>query len=354
MKKQLLTLITLLNLSASGAINATSTDLLIGGTEQPSSVFVNNRILAQVNGKAVSVMDIMKKMDMLFYKQYPQYITSAPARFQFYQVHWKQVLKDIIDKEIILADAEENKLPLSQADVRQEMETLFGPNIILNLDKIGLTFEEALKMVQDELTIQRMMHIRAISKAMKRVTPQVVKSSYEQFAAANVRPEQWIYTVVSIRNPDPAVGIEAANFAHQFLLENGTLTELPEIIKNSTAFGKSTKVTVSETLKHETKDLNEDYRKALSNLSNKTYSQPIAQKSRTAKEKVFRIFYLQEHTAEGQIPFQDLAKKIKDELLNIAITEEISAYLERLRNHYHVESCTIDLASDEFAPFVLK
>ena len=58
-------------------------DSLLLGAEQPAHVIVHNRILAKVNGKAISVVDIMKKMDILFYREYPQYTSSSQARFQF-------------------------------------------------------------------------------------------------------------------------------------------------------------------------------------------------------------------------------------------------------------------------------
>src|ERR1700730_13068687 len=82
-------------------------DGILYGPEDNARIVVNNRILAKVNGKEISVFDVMKKMDMLFYRQFPEYTSSMQARFQFYQVSWKRVLQDLIDKELIMADAEE-------------------------------------------------------------------------------------------------------------------------------------------------------------------------------------------------------------------------------------------------------
>ena len=63
-------------------------------------------------------------------------------------MNWKYVLQELIDKELILGDAEEKKVAITAGDVRQEMENMFGPNIIANLDKIGLSMDEALKIVR--------------------------------------------------------------------------------------------------------------------------------------------------------------------------------------------------------------
>ncbi len=84
--------------------------------EAPQKIAVNNKILAKVNGKVISTVDIMKKMDMQFYKRFPQYVTSVEARYQFYLANWGHVLQEFIDKELILADAAESKIEVSSGD----------------------------------------------------------------------------------------------------------------------------------------------------------------------------------------------------------------------------------------------
>src|SRR5262245_8170025 len=119
-----LTVLTLINMPLFAV-----SDALRLGPHENIQIIINNRILAKVNGKAISAFDVMKKMDMLFYRQYPEYTAIPQARLQFYQVSWKRVLQELIDKELILADAEESKLQVSAGDIRQEMELLLGPNI---------------------------------------------------------------------------------------------------------------------------------------------------------------------------------------------------------------------------------
>ena len=38
---------------------------------QEPKLQINNRILANVNGKPISVIDAMKKMDVIFFRQFP-------------------------------------------------------------------------------------------------------------------------------------------------------------------------------------------------------------------------------------------------------------------------------------------
>ncbi len=353
--KKIISIFCLLLGALSAPLAAVPGDSLAMGASGPTRIFVNNRILIQVNGKAISVLDIMKKMDLLFYKQYPEYTSSVPARFQFYEMHWKRVLQDFINKELILADAEENKLPVSQGDIRQEMETLFGPNIILSLDKIGLTYDEAEKMVQEDFIIQRMLYARANSKAFKRVTPQVVKTVYEEYAKTHIRPEQWVYSVITIRNAKENLGAQAADAAYQFLVDGGTFEEVPAMIQKNDSFGKTTKVSTSETFTHDVKQINADHKKVVDALQPDSFSPPIAHKSRSDRSKVFRIFYLKEHQLEGPVPFQEVAAEIRGELLNTALGEETGIYMQRLYKHYHIDPNAFSEDSHEdFVPFLMK
>lgn len=320
-----------------------------------AKIIVNNRILARINEKAISVVDLMKKLDVLFYREFPQYTSSTVARYQFYQANWKSVLQELIDKELILADAEENKLPVSSGDIRQEMEQLFGPNIISNLDKIGLSFDDAWKIVQGDIIIRRMMYLRVNAKAVRQVTPQDVRTAYDEHVKTIIRPDEWTYRVISIRSKDQEEGAVAANIVHTLLTENGTqLNDLIDVLKK-TPHADKTQVSVSEEFHHADKEVSESYKASLSQLQDGAYSQPIAQKSRTDKSTVFRIFYLKEHVIGGPVPFKEAEPRVKDKLIEIAMGKESEAYLNKLRKHFDVHEDDVkQLTAGDFQPFLLK
>lgn len=336
------------------AITAETT--LLGGSKDPQ-IIVNNRILAKANGKAISVIDLMKKMDMLFYRQFPQYTSSVAARHQFYLANWKFILTELIDKELIMADAAESKLVVSAGDVRQEMETLFGPNIIENLDKVGLTFDEAYQMVLADITIRRMMYFRVQSKAMTQATPQKIREYYDQVAKNTIRDNEWIYRVITVRHKDPAKAAETANTVKTLLdVDKIAFVDLPAKLKEQVPESpRQPTVTVSEEFHTNEKELSDSYKKTLEILKPDSYSLPLSQKSRSDNSTVVRIFYLKEMTPGGAIPFKELEAKIKGILVEEAMEKESTVYLTKLRQHFDTQEGQIqELINSDYQPFVLK
>ncbi|MBA3237897.1 MAG: peptidyl-prolyl cis-trans isomerase [Parachlamydiaceae bacterium] len=310
---------------------------------------VNNRVLAKVNGKAISVVDLMKKMDILFYREFPQYTSIPEARFQFYEANWKHLLQELVDKELILADAEENKLPVTSGDVRQEMERLFGPNIIGNLDKIGMTYDEAWKIIQGDILLHRMLYVRVNAKAMRQVTPSDVRTFYEGYAKENMIPDRWSYQVISIRDKDSSSAATSANIAYQHLKEDKLpINEVIEKIK-LLPLAKASQMSVSELYSHTDKELSPVYKEILQKMESGDYSKPVIQKSKD-KSLVFRIFYLQKMTPGGPPLFKDVENKIKDKLIENEISEKSQVYLKKLRQHFDIQ----EMIPEDFQPFELK
>lgn len=353
MKKNifLLAFLTILQFEAIAAIPRQTDPLL----SDDNPVIINNRVLALVNGKAISVMDVMKKMDMIFLKQFPEYAASPQARFQYYQINWRHVLQELIDKELILADAIENKVPLSAGDVRQEMESLFGPNIIANLDKIGLSFDEAFKIVQGDLMLRRMMVIRVNSKVMRNITPQVIREAYEDFARKNPRKETWNYQVVTVRGKDPSMNAEAVQIIYKMLLEEHVpIGQLKEKFKEMSGYDKVT-LSITDPQFHTESDVTDLIKTHLQDLEPKSFSKPFAQVSRSDKTTIFRIIYLKEKVPAGQIPYGEIESQIKDSLFEKAMSSESEAYLKKLRKHYAIHETYIDdTVPPDFQPFTLK
>lgn len=326
------------------------------GQQEQRHIFVNNRILAKVNGEPISVIDVMKRMDMVFYRQFPQYASSTEARYQFYSINWKAILSELIEKELILSDAKENKVEISQGDLRQEIEKLFGPNIIATLDKAGLTYEEANEMIKEDLIIRRMMFIRVNSKAIRSVTPQKIRQAYVEYAKDNEKPETHCYQVISIRGEDNTNCAEVANHAYELLTKEGIgLEQLTDTLGEHPLLGKTTKVNISEEFQHEANAISEGYKEILLSMTPNTYTSPVAQQSRSNHSMVYRIFYLRETIPGGVIPFHEVEAKLKDSLIDNAVDEETKAYMKKIRKHFDVQdNTTAARTPEDYQPFTIR
>jgi hypothetical protein len=325
--------------------------------EEEPRIFVNNRILAKINGKPISTIDVMKKMDVTFYRQYPQYASSTAARFQYYEMAWTHILEELIDKELILADAQESKIEVTSGDVRQEMESSFGPAIIANLDKVGLSFEEAAKIIQEEIIMRRMISGRVHAKALRQVTPLKVRQAYEAFIQdpANARSTQWKYRIVTVKERNLQKTEETAKASYKLLTEGVALDQLVDQLKANKVLGRKGNVTVSNSVQNNEQELSKTYQELLAGLDTKTYSQPFASKSRANNTTVYRILYVEEKIPGGVPSFKELEVSLKERLLDEAIDQETDLYFQKLRQHYHIRQSDLDaLVPPNYEPFLLK
>lgn len=326
--------------------------------QQPTRILVNNRILAKINGKAISTFDVAKKMDMVFFRQYPQYITLVSARHQFYEVNWRYVLEDLINKELILADAKEHKIEVSSGDVRQEMEKSFGPNIIATLDKVGLSFEEASKIMQGDLIIQKLVNFRVHAKAIRAITPARVRQAYEEYIKnpENARLTQWSYQVVTIKDRTPQKTEETANKVYKQIIEEKVpLDKLVATLKDTKILGRKGKVTVSDTITSNEKELSDDYKVILSTMDPGMISQPSSHKSRTNNTIVYRIFNVTDKKPGGMPSFNEMENKLKEKLLNEVADQETDIYLKKLRARHRVRAEDLDtFIPSDYKPFILQ
>lgn len=319
---------------------------------QPKHIFVNNRVLAKVNGEPITVIDVMKKMDLFFYKQFPQYANSPEARYQFYEMSWKRVLEDLIDRELVKADAKEAKLPITHADVRQEIENTFGPNIIANLDKAGITYEDAFQMIQEDLLINRMLMARVNSVVLHSITPQMIQNSYKKWAEKNQKPETWSYQVISIRSQDLSTCQEIAQTVHTLLTDKKIeISQLKAFLSPS----EIEHCSISELYTHSPNEISDSYKTILSQLKSNTFSSPISQKSRASNSVVLRIFYLKEISEGGAPPYSEMQNKLRNILIDKEIGVKQTEYFNGLRKRYKVQlNDILSNIPDDFKPFTLK
>jgi hypothetical protein len=321
--------------------------------EEPHEIVVYNRILAKVNDKTISVIDVMKKMDLFLQKYYPQFIGSKMARFQFYSSQWREYLTQMIDQELMLVDAEKLEVKVSDAEVREEVLTRFGPNIMPILDELGLTYDEARQMIQEEMLMQRMIWFRVNSKALAKVKSVDIKEAYKQFCEKNPELEEWLYQVLSIRSPNQEASSAVAARAFELLQSKLDIAAVCDEIKPVEE--ETLSITLSPEMRADEKSVSSQHKEVLKTLSENAFSSPIAQVSRADNSTVYRIFYLKEHSKKVLPPFTKVAEQIKDQLLQEAALKENTQYLTKLRDRLgYDEKHMIETLPKDFQPFAIR
>lgn len=318
--------------------------------EEPEELIIYNRILAKVNGKTISVIDVMKKMDMFLQKHYPQVASSKLTRYQFFSGQWREYLAQMIDQELMIADAEHLEVKVTDAEVREEILNRFGPNTMPILDKMGLSYEEAKQMIHDEMIVQRMMWFRVNSKALTHVNSNDVKEAYKQYCEKNPELEEWQYQVLSIRSLQKEESETLASRAFELLKSNLELSAVAEKLN-----APQETLTVSPDMQADEKSISSSHKEVLKTLTENSFSAPIAQVSRIDNSVVYRIFYLKKHTKRTLPPFGKIAEELKEQLLQQAANKENTQYIAKLRDRlgYDEKHMTETLPND-FQPFALR
>ena len=321
---------------------------------QEPKISIQNTILAKVNGNTVSVIDVMKKMDMLMHQNYPQYADSPQARLQFYASSWRPVFMEMIDTELMLSDAQEKEVKLTDGEVREEVESRFGPNVTLTLDKMGLAYEDAWKMVKNELIVRRMMWFFVQSKAMQTITPQAIRESYQHYLAENPPYQEWNYRVISVRNEGDDED-SAQEIYHELLALGAAWDKAAQILKDWESTHPGCKIQISNAYTAKDQELSDAHKAVLASLTPGSYSQPVHQVSRVDNKSVHRIFYLAEKTDHPAPSFETLSAQMKNELMQKAVAKESDTYLQKLRKHYGFDPARIkETVPDNLQPFHLE
>jgi hypothetical protein len=323
---------------------------LYAAEEAAPELVIYNRILAKVHGKTLSVIDVMKKMDLFLQKQYPDAVGSSVARYQFYASHWQETLQQMVDTELMLADAERLEVKVSDAEVREEILRRFGPNIMPALDALSLPYEEARTLIHDELVVQKMNWFRVSAKVLSRITSRDVCSAYAHYIQEHPATNECCYEVLSIRAPAMATGEAVADKACALLQQHLPLQDITQQLQ-----GESVSVTLSTELRSEERNLSEAHREALRTLAPGAYSLPIAQVSRSDQSTVFRIFHLKERIEKPVPPFARLADALREDLLQQEAQKEHTLYLKRLRQQMgYDKQQMLETLPAQFQPFALR
>ena len=322
------------------------------GINEGPTLFINNRPLAKINGKVITLSDVIKKMDLFLFDYNPDLKLEAGEKHQFYLSRWQDTLDDLIGNELVLLDAEKKEIKIADGDVREELEERFGPNVMKNLDKVKLSYEEARSMIRAELTVQQLIGMKVHAKAFQTVTPNVIKSAYKDYVEKNPPEETVSYQILSIRGKDQKKCEEFGQTVYNTLKE--THLSLDEAIHTISSNESEITIVVSEEYQNQTSKLSSRYCDILQPLMPNTFSEPVSQISRVNNETVVRVFYLKNKDLISPSSFQDMHDPIKNELLHKTSNQEKDTYINLLKKQFGYDHYDpkFELPKD-YSPFLL-
>ncbi|MEN9344341.1 MAG: hypothetical protein RLZZ453_1128 [Chlamydiota bacterium] len=328
-----------------------STSVSADFQEEPQNLIIQNRVLTQVNGKTISVMDLVKRMDLFLHKQYPELADSPVARYQFFNAQWKTYLRQMVDTELMLIDAERLEIKVADAEVREEILTRFGPNVMPTLDKAGLSYEEVREMIHDEMIVQRIQWFRVNSKALTQVNSQDVRLAYKKYLEKNPETDEWDYQVLSIRPSSSNPSADLLGFTSALIASSSSLQDLAEQLKKQ----ENISVSLSDDMHANNQSLSSAHYQVLKSLKPGSYSQPIEQLSRSDGSLVYRVFYLKQHQVKKPLPFEKMAEELRNTLLSEVATKENTRYLLKLKQQLGYEDkYLLEGMAADFQPFALR
>lgn len=319
------------------------------------SIVINNRPLARVNGKTFSLLDVVKEMNIFIQTNYPQLLADKPQLYQFYQGNWKDQLSKMIENEMILADAAEKEVEVSDGDVREELEERYGGKIFTKLAELDITLEEIKEQIRNEIIIRKMTFFRAYNKAIQAVNPQLIREAYAA-QVANFEPkENWEYDVITLRGTDDSATDELSALAYTLMNDEHLGAEETADKINAQAKSQDLNVIASASTDYsaDTSRISKQHLEVLQGLDINAVSQPAIQKTRQGAN-VRRIFHLRGHDKDGPQPFEELAQKLQERLTDFQAGRERSLYIESLKKKFSVKEEDENFPlPDLYQPFAL-
>lgn len=318
---------------------------------------VNNRLLVTVLGRPITVLDVQRHMEAQFFANFPQYRNQPEVKWDFFQARWRDTLDEMINEELILADASDKDITVSDGDVREEMIKRFGVDLAVAMDTMGMELEEAWEIVRRDLMSQRMLGGMVFFPAFCTVKADDVRSTYQQALAQSAEEATCKYKVVSIKAADSSAAEVAAALVYHHMKQQGCD---PEVIlaelREAEALPPGVTCSISEEFSQPMKSINNSYRDVLSRLERGTFSQPIAQHSRAQRTTVQRILCcIDKSDAESLPSFAEVAQNIHDRLVQQAADSQMKEYTGKLRQRYGIRPEDIERwAPVDLRPFQVR
>lgn len=309
------------------------------------NIVIHNRVLLKLNGKPLSVMDVVRKMDLIFYQSYPELVDQPTMRYQFYTANWNSILGAMIDDQLILADAKDKKISANDGEVRETLEKLFGRDPLIKLNELGISYDEVHEMVKTDIIVQKLTGGMVHAKALTGVNPKKMRQLYEKLQKEHPPQEKFTYRVLSFKGVPEKEARELAKEAHRLIGEEGVPFEaIPTHFEASEA-----NVVLSESYTRTAKEVSNAHKAVLTTLAAGSISAPILRKG------TVYLFHLEALDKDELASFNEMEDELKGRIFQEEALEYNRKYREGLRKRYGLSDKHLSqLIPDDLKPFAMR
>jgi hypothetical protein len=318
------------------------------------TIRMNNRPLLVLQGKVYTLFDVVKNMDAKMKETNPEMLLSAISRIQFYNAHWREALEIMVQNALIIKEAEELGIEVSDSQMHEEMNSQFGPNLIQTIDSLGLTFEEAKQKAYEDIVTSYMQWIRVYQKALQNASPERLQIAYNNYLKENPLIETYSYQILSIRSAKDFYEEIASKIA-PFML-NTNISDIESLVSNlQIQFNGKATIQASKTYHVNASQMSNDHLSILSKLTRNSCSPPVVQNSRQDGAPVMRLFYLLDHQKQEAPSFDQLENLLKDGIVGQEINKIRQEYILKLKKRYRCDREDFyHMIPENYQPFSLE
>lgn len=321
----------------------------LGATLSTPKVFYNNRVLARVHDKNITLLDVVKAMDLFITENDPQSMSSFEKKMTFYHQAWQIFLKQQIENELVLTEAKSLKIKIPEGEVNEEVLRRFGPEVTKRLHEMNLTPDEARIIVERDLIVSRLVGSRATMKAIQQITPERVHLAYRNYLEKNPEQAKLEYSFISVRGDNEKEKEACVQKAHK-LLQTQSISSVVEALK---ADFSDLRISASKNISAEEENISPEHRTILQSLTEQAVSDPVKQTSKSGT--VYRVFHLAKRDEIKPQSLENMFDQLQNKLLQDEVAQERTKFLNKLREKYDVteQSGAITIPSD-YVPFEIR
>jgi hypothetical protein len=313
-----------------------------------SKVVVDNRVLACVRDQTITVVDVMKKLDMIFYQQYPQYRGIPEARYEFYAANWRKALDELVDRRLALLLAEEKQFRLTNGDIREELEEIYGPNVLMSLYGEGISIQDAHEMMREDILFRRVVSFFVQMPIYAEITPNIVKEAYDKKLETFKQQKGWLWRSVTIKSKTGSCSKQEADTIWRDL--HSRATKLRDLVAKPP---EGLEIVVSQQFKSLYHDVSEAVSSVLNSLPIGSFSQPVAAQ-KNESSGTWRLYIVDEHFAPKTPEFCEIENALKQEIATPQISIKSEEFFQDLRKRYHAKYVLSEDQLLSLQPFSLK